>query len=194
MLEAGVKRDWCWSCWPIAMPWCFGREGQWAHKAPTSLTLFPRTNDHTMRRLQHPLSGVTRVGPARHGLLIRLPERRWRTVAGYSSWWIKLDNDPLRRGYRRPPWPQWRSDDNMASLPRVEGNPCSGLEICFLITSHTPESATFGYDSVPLFGKSVANIGLFAEQLLEELMTRRLGQVEKRLRYSFCHSLRRDRG
>ncbi|KAH8649154.1 hypothetical protein BX600DRAFT_110749 [Xylariales sp. PMI_506] len=48
---------------------------------------------------------------------------------------------------------------------------------------------SFGYDSVLLFGKSVANIGMFAEQLLEELMARREGQAKNRPLIFVCHSL-----
>jgi hypothetical protein len=48
---------------------------------------------------------------------------------------------------------------------------------------------SFGYDSVLQFSKSVADIGTFAEQLLEDLISRRNGLAAKRPIIFICHSL-----
>jgi hypothetical protein len=48
---------------------------------------------------------------------------------------------------------------------------------------------SFGYDSVLMFSKSVSDIGTFAEQLLEALMSRRRGSVSNRPIIFICHSL-----
>jgi hypothetical protein len=48
---------------------------------------------------------------------------------------------------------------------------------------------SFGYDSVLQFSKSVAHIGTFAEQLLEDLVSRRMGLAARRPIIFVCHSL-----
>jgi len=48
---------------------------------------------------------------------------------------------------------------------------------------------SFGYDSVLQFSKSVADIGTFAEQLLEDLISRRNGMAARRPIIFICHSL-----
>jgi hypothetical protein len=48
---------------------------------------------------------------------------------------------------------------------------------------------SFGYDSVLQFSKSVADIGTFAEQLLEDLISRRAGPATRRPIIFICHSL-----
>lgn len=48
---------------------------------------------------------------------------------------------------------------------------------------------SFGYDSILQFSKSVADIGTFAEQLLEDLRSRRSGASSRRPVVFICHSL-----
>jgi hypothetical protein len=48
---------------------------------------------------------------------------------------------------------------------------------------------SFGYDSILQFSKPVADIGTFAEQLLEDLMSRRNGASSRRPIIFICHSL-----
>ncbi|KAI3391627.1 hypothetical protein diail_7028 [Diaporthe ilicicola] len=48
---------------------------------------------------------------------------------------------------------------------------------------------SFGYDSVLLFGRSTSDVGTFAEQLLESLLSRRMNIAESRPIIFICHSL-----
>jgi protein SERAC1 len=48
---------------------------------------------------------------------------------------------------------------------------------------------SFGYDSEVLFSKSTCDVGTFAEQLLESLLSRRMGVAEARPIVFICHSL-----
>lgn len=48
---------------------------------------------------------------------------------------------------------------------------------------------SFGYDSVLLFSKSTSDVGTFAEQLLESLLSRRMNVPETRPIIFICHSL-----
>lgn len=48
---------------------------------------------------------------------------------------------------------------------------------------------SFGYDSVLLFSKSTSDVGTFAEQLLESLLSRRVNVSETRPIIFICHSL-----
>lgn len=48
---------------------------------------------------------------------------------------------------------------------------------------------SFGYDSVLLFSKSTSDVGTFAEQLLESLVSRRMNVPETRPIIFICHSL-----
>lgn len=48
---------------------------------------------------------------------------------------------------------------------------------------------SFGYDSVLLFSKSTSDVGTFAEQLLESLLSRRMNVADTRPIIFICHSL-----
>lgn len=48
---------------------------------------------------------------------------------------------------------------------------------------------SFGYDSVLLFSKSTSDVGTFAEQLLESLLSQRMNVAETRPIIFICHSL-----
>lgn len=48
---------------------------------------------------------------------------------------------------------------------------------------------SFGYDSVLLFSKSTSDVGTFAEQLLESLLSMRMNVPETRPIIFICHSL-----
>ena len=48
---------------------------------------------------------------------------------------------------------------------------------------------SFGYDSVLLFSKSTSDVGTFAEQLLESLLSRRMNVPDARPIIFICHSL-----
>lgn len=48
---------------------------------------------------------------------------------------------------------------------------------------------SFGYDSVLLFSKSTSDVGTFAEQLLESLLSRRMNVPDTRPIIFICHSL-----
>lgn len=48
---------------------------------------------------------------------------------------------------------------------------------------------SFEYDSVLHFSKSTADVGTFAEQLLEDLMSRRNGLAKERPIIFICHSI-----